>query len=303
MITLVIDKQTDYFWDLVKQNNLGKYFFNSYDLNKVEIVIIKTPTTVDQTFLNRYPKLKMIIRAGSGYDNIDLKITSATGIIVCNTPEANAISAFEHTLSLILALIKHHQIAKSSLLNNSWKEYHPLNCEINELQVLVVGVGRIGTRVAQTLKQFGAEVWGHDPYLAANEWEKKGIDPISYYHGLNQANMITYHCPLNSETRDYFSVKTLELLPKPIWLINTARGGIVNEQAINQGLLNGKILGVGLDVFESEPEPNLPFIDSDNIFLTPHTGAYTVAAKKRLANEVISNWLSFVVDGIIKNKL
>jgi len=304
MLTYVTDQQSDFFWKQVEKEDLREYFVTSVTDNRaVKIAIIKTYTHVDANFLDCYPDLKLIIRAGTGFDNIDLRETSARGIIVCNTPEANAKATFEHTLSFILSLIKQQQKSKANVIAEKWKDNLDWNVEIGDLRLLVVGVGRIGTKVAQTMQSLGARVWGVDPYLSDEEWLTKEIEKTTYEKGIKLSNMISYHCPLTCETRDYFSGDTLNTLENPLWLINTARGGIINENALAKGLESGKILGAGLDVFEMEPLPKIPFAHQSNVYITPHTGAYTEAAKKRITLEIIKVWKSFVLDKNPLNRL
>lgn len=300
MHTLIADRQTEYFWKLVKEHNIHGFFHDSYPPELVEIIVVRTVTNVNEQFLKNYPNLKMIIRAGAGIDNIDVKYAASKGIIVCNTPEANVLSTYEHTLSFIFAMIKQHQIAKANILNNLWKEKMNWNLEIGDLQLLVVGVGRIGTRVARTMKCLGAQVMGVDPYLSTEEWDEKGVRKVNYLEGIKEANLITYHCPLTEETTDYFSFDTLERITKPVYLVNTARGKIINEDALRQGLQSGKIIAAALDVFENEPHPQLPFADAGNVYLTPHNGAFTQAAKRRLSEEIITVWKEYVYEGKIR---
>jgi D-3-phosphoglycerate dehydrogenase len=304
MQTLIIDKLSPYFDALLKERGLDKYFTEDTCLSQeAEIIIIKTFTTVDETFLRSYPGLKLIIRAGTGYDNIDLAAAKKRNIIVCNTPEANALSAAEHTVSLIFALLKQHQSSKENIRAGKWKEGLKTNWEIGELKALVVGVGRIGSRVARFLQEFGAEVQGVDPYLSPREWVERGIRSVDYKNGLRWCNLITFHTPFNRETTGYFSLKTLEMIEEPVWLINTARGGIVNEEALKQGLDSGKVLGAGLDVYSQEPDPELSFVGDKNVYLTPHTGAYTKKARIRMAEEIIHVWESYVLRKEVVNKI
>ena len=266
------------------------------DFTGVSAVIVKTLTRVDNTFLAKYPKVKLVIRAGSGYDNIDLEAAINRGITVCNTPEANALSAAEHTISLIFSLIKRLQGGKENLVKKKWKENLEMNFEAGDLKLLVIGVGRIGTRVARTMQTLGATVKGVDPYLSDEVWAEKRILSTTFLEGVSWCNMMSFHCPLNTETYGYFNQKTLSMLRSPIWLINTARGGIIDENAIEIGLETGMIRGVGLDVYCQEPNPHLAFVNLPNIILTPHTGAYTERAKYRIAHELLDVWKSFFID-------
>lgn len=304
MKTLVIDELTPYFWQLVDKKGFRTHFLSaSANYSEIEIVIIKTFTKVDRQFLNNFPNLKMIIRAGSGYDNIDLSAAAKREIYVCNTPEANVLPAVEQTISFIYALLKQHQTGKANILDRKWKDNHKLNWEIGDLKALIVGVGRIGSQVAAFLRERGAEVYGVDPYLTEEEWMQKKVEKIGYGEGLKCCNLITYHCPLTSETKDYFSKETLKLLSHPAWLINTARGGIVDQEALKEGLDKGMILGAGLDVYQTEPHPLLSFAGCNNVYLTPHTGAYTAKARQRIAQEIIKVWEAFVLQRTIINRV
>ncbi len=304
MRTFVVDEMPLEFWDLVEKEGLSQYFFKECGISAlVDAVIIKTPTKVDKDFLSNFPNLMFIIRAGTGFDNINLNLTTEYGITVCNTPESNSVSAFEHTISLILALIKQLPKSTNNVKKGKWKNGLDYNVEISDIKALIVGVGRIGTKTASFLKSMGAIVYGVDPYLSEKELIARNTIPVTYEEGLKFCNLISFHCPLTSETIDYFSEQTVTLLKKPIWLINTARGGIVNEQALFSGLQSGIILGAGLDVYDHEPNPVLPFQNCENIILTPHTGAYTKSAKLRINREVIAVWKSYVINNKAVNLL
>ncbi|HHE38738.1 MAG TPA: hypothetical protein ENL20_09225 [Candidatus Cloacimonetes bacterium] len=298
MKTLILEKMPDLFWEKIVKKKWDSYFITNKNFNKdnIEILIIRTQTVVDDKFMENYKNLKLIIRAGSGFDNIDILAAKKRNVVVCTTPEANALSAYEHTISFIFALIKNHQKSKKNILANKWKSGLSFNWEISDLKVLVVGVGRVGTKVAKTLKYLGAEVCGVDPYLSQIQWKDKYIKQVSYIDGLKWCNLLTYHCPLTRETRNYFSVHALKNITDPIWLVNTARGPIIEEKAIENGLNLGKILGFAADVFENEPWIIKNFGKNDNIFLTPHNGSYTIKAKNRLASETLKVWSGFVFE-------
>jgi len=280
------------FWQKIEDSNWQRYFVENKE--DAEIVIIRTKTKFNKNLFDEFPKLKVIIRAGSGIDNIDLNEAKNRNIIIYNTPNANTQAAFEHTLSFILALIKRHEISKMAVINNTWKTELSHNLEISDLRVLVVGVGRVGTKVAKTLHYLGASVKGVDPYLSKAEWQEKNIEKITYPDGLKWCNLLTFHCPLSAETHDYFSFRTLNLLQNPIWIVNTARGAIVNENTILEGLKNEKLLGVALDVFEKEPWNSQDFAKLQNVILSPHSGSFTQKAKMRLSVETLKIWAKFV---------
>ncbi len=303
MKTIVLEKMPDLFWEKIAENRWEKYFFTpknemtSYD--KIEIVIIRTRVIFHKELFEKFPKLKMIIRAGTGFDNIDIEEGFKRGIIICNTPEANAPAAFEQTISYIFALIKQQPIMNSNLLNHLWKNGLKMNLEIEDLRILIVGVGRIGKRVANAMKLLGAKVKGVDPYLSEAEIQESKIDFIDYESGLKWCNLLTFHCPLTFETKNYFNMKSFDLLSNPIFIVNCARGLIVNEMALNYGLRNNLLLGVALDVFEQEPNPKITFQQNKNVILSPHIGAYTKKSKNRMALETLFVWSQFVFKKVI----
>lgn len=301
MLTYITEKMPDHFWQLVTINNAQNNFVTDSEgrENDITIVIIRTRTLADARFFNRFPNLQVIFRAGSGYDNIDVKEAQKRNIRIATTPEANAQSAYEHTLMMIMACMKNLNIASRNMLNSNWKEGLAHNLEFKDLKVLVVGAGRIGSKVIKSLQFLGAEVNAVDPYLTKSEWDKLGVDSCAYDEGLNWCNLVTYHCPLTDETYHYFGQKQLDQIKNPIYIVNVARGGIVDESIILPGLNSGIINGVALDVFEIEPNNAEQFDKDKRIILTPHTGAYTQKAKYRLAQQCWILWKDFVERGLL----
>ena len=280
----------DKFWELVSKKKYESEIISlseSVDKKSAEAIIIRTRIQCNKDFIEDYPKVKIIIRAGTGYDNIDIDFMKKKGITVCNTPEANAQSAFEHSLALLLSIMKKLNQAKKNVLTGSWKSQFGYNLEFEDLKVLVVGVGRIGTKIATTLKYLGAEIKGVDPYLSAREKKSKGIEFINYQDGMKWANTITYHCPLTKETFHYFDMDSFKLTNKEVILINASRGSVVSEEAILWGLENNKFYGIGLDVFENEPVSQNYFKDYKNVYYSPHIGAFTKKAKDRMSSETL----------------
>jgi len=286
----------DMFWQLIQKSCLNHYFYNvkNAENHKVEIAIIRTATLFTREYFDKYPNLKFIIRAGTGIENIDTKFAARKNVQVFNTPDANALSAAEHTVSLILALVKRHREAIRSVLEGEWKRNLCESWEISDLKILIVGVGRIGTKVANIMQYLGAEVKGVDPYLNEREWQEKSVEPVAYQCGLTWANLITYHCPLTEETHHYFNEHIFNVLNKKIWLVNTSRGDVIQESAIEEGLLSGKILGVALDVFSEEPWKVKTFGYDPRVIITPHIGAYTERAKERMSYETFLVWQKIV---------
>ncbi len=305
MQTLVLNKMPDSFWQLVKKNKLEEYFTDAKILfsEDIEVFVIRTDIYINESYFKRFPNLKMIIRAGSGVDNVDFEAAARHNVIVCNTPHANVPSAYEHTISMIMALLKNHNNSKEAVMSKEWKDNLRPSWEISDVKALIVGLGRIGSRVAAFLKIHGAEVKAVDPYVDNSRFDELGIEPISYVQGLKWCNLISFHCPLTKNTHYYFSTPILNLLENPVYLLNVARGSIVSEDALEKGLISGMILGAGIDVFEDEPWEVKPFASNPNVLLSPHTGAFTEKAKQRLSEETIEVWKEFVFNNCIKSEV
>lgn len=303
MKTLIMEPMPELFWDEIRKRGWNSYFTESVISNdKVEIIIIRTKTDFNKNRFAGFPNLKIIIRAGSGFDNIDINEALKRNVIVCNTPEANAFSAYEQTLSFIFALIKQHQICKDRVLKGNWEKDFMPNWEISDLRVLVVGVGRVGTRVAHALQYLGAQVKGVDPYLLISEWKQKNIESLIYKEGIKWCNLLTYHCPLTDETENYFNMKVLNIMQNPVWLVNTSRGKIIDESAVGKGISDGRIIGFASDVFAEEPWRVKKFANNPNVILSPHVGAHTKKAKMRISLETLDVWSNYVNLHLINTK-
>ncbi len=294
MLTSVLEKMPDKFWQLVREKNLSSHFVEEMSAD-CQIAIIRTSVQFDKNLFDKFPNLKLIIRAGSGFDNIDVNEAQRRKVAVCNTPEANSFSAFEHSVSLIMALTKGHQSGRDAIAKGNWKKKLTENLEFSDLRVLIVGIGRVGSRVARFLLNIGAEVRCVDPFIDEKLGERFAM--CSYEEGLAWCNMVSFHCPLYAGTHHYFDFGSLDLVRNPIYLLNVARGDVVNEEAVVCGLGNGKIRGVALDVFSQEPTTAERFQRYDNVYLTPHTGAYTAKAKDRMSVETLEVWQEFVDSG------
>ncbi len=302
--TLVMDAMPDLFWEIVKEKGVSDYFTaeNLVFSEDIEIIILRTKSVITESHYKRFPNLKCIIRAGSGYDNIDVDKAEEYKIIVQNTPEANVQSAFEHTIGFLFSLIKNHKQHNQSVLENKWRKGIVSNLEVSDLRVLVVGLGRVGSLVAKFLKTWGAEVKFVDPYIDSEAWREINIDPIDYEEGLDWANVVTYHCPLYKQTQGYFDQHSLNFINQ-VFLLNVSRGGVVDIDALVKGISEKKILGAGIDVMESEPWQCEGWENNPLILMTPHTGAFTEKAKNRLSQDCFEVWSQFNFQNIVKHPI
>ncbi|MDY6915209.1 MAG: NAD(P)-dependent oxidoreductase, partial [Candidatus Cloacimonadota bacterium] len=240
------------FWQLLQEKR-WQHFFTSKEDKNAQIAIIRTYTDFNKEKFEQFPKLKLIIRAGTGYDNIDLAEAKKREVTVCHTPNANAISAAEHTIAFIASMVKHQQLGKQVIAKYQWRETIGNSWEFTDLKVLIIGLGRVGYRVAKILKYLGAQVKAYDPYLNQKDWQQNQVEEIELEAGLSWCNLISFHTPLTSKTYHYFSMEMLNSLQQPFWLVNTARGRVVDIEALKLALHQNKLLGAALDVFPQEP--------------------------------------------------
>ncbi len=288
--TLVLDEMPKLFWNLVSDNKVEEYFTQDNLLfsEDIECIILRTKSSITESHLKRFPNVKTIIRAGSGYDNIDVEATEKYQVVVQNTPEANVQSASEHTLNMIFALTKQLKLGNEMLVKNQWKKDLSPNLEISDLNVLIVGLGRIGSKVAEMLSYLGANIRYCDPYVDNPDFFK-----TSYTDGLKWCNLVTFHCPLYSKTHHMFSKETLSMLEQKIFIVNVARGGVVDIDAVRQGLETDKLFAGAIDVYENEPWQYEGWEKRDDLILSSHVGAHTKQAKDRLSKDCFNAWNAF----------
>jgi len=271
-----VDVKTDFKPDALKEA------IKDYDA-----LIVRSATKVNKEIISAAAKLKVVGRAGVGLDNVDLEAATKKGIIVMNTPAGNTISTAEHTMSMILALSRNIPVANASMKKGEWKRSKFMGVELYNKSLGVVGFGRIGKEVAKRALSFGMKVLAYDPFLSREVAESLGVEVVELKHILENADYITFHTPLTDETRHMISVKELEMMKSGVRLINCARGGIIDEQALANAVKSGKVIGAALDVFEAEPLPaDSELLKLDNVVLTPHLGASTEEAQVNVAIEV-----------------
>lgn len=249
-------------------------------------LIVRSGTKVTADIISAAKRLKVIGRAGVGLDNIDIDAASRQGIVVMNAPGGNTISTAEHTMSMILALSRNIPQAHQSLKNRLWERKRFMGVEIYGKTLGIIGLGRIGTEVAKRAMSFGMKVLAYDPYLSLDKVKTLKIESVNLKDLLKRSDYITLHTPLSNETRHMISDKEISLMKKGVRIINCARGGIIDEQALIKGLKSGKISGCALDVFENEPPLKSELLKLDNVVVTPHLGASTEEAQINVAIDI-----------------
>ncbi|MFO0817231.1 MAG: phosphoglycerate dehydrogenase [Pirellulales bacterium] len=247
-------------------------------------------------------RLKAIVRAGVGTDNIDKKAATRLGIVVMNTPAGNTLSTAEHAFALVLGLSRNLAGAHRSLTEGKWERNAYMGTQLADKTLGVVGLGRIGQEVAKRALAFQMRVIGFDPFFSAEQAAKLGIERVeTVAEMLPRVDYLTVHTPLTPETKYLVGMKELELLKPGARLINCARGGIYEEAALIAGLQSGKLAGVALDVFETEPCTTSPLFQMKNVLCTPHLGASTEEAQTQVAVEAVQLLVNFLTTGEVRH--
>jgi D-3-phosphoglycerate dehydrogenase len=246
-----------------------------------DAILVRSATKVDAEALAAAKKLKVIARAGVGLDNVDVKAATQNGVMVVNAPTSNIVSAAELAVALMLSAARHIAPANAALKNGEWKRSKYTGIELYEKTAGIVGLGRIGVLVAQRLSAFGMKVIAFDPYVQAGRAAQMGIKLVSLDELLAEADFVSVHLPKTPETVGMIGEEQLAKAKSSLVLVNAARGGIVDEQALYNALKEGRIAAAGLDVFASEPCTDSPLFELENVVATPHLGASTDEAQEK----------------------
>jgi D-3-phosphoglycerate dehydrogenase len=265
-------------------------------------MIVRSGTRVTAELLANPGKLRGIVRAGVGVDNIDVAAATRKGIVVMNTPGGNTVSTAEHTITLLLSLARMIPTADASVHAGKWERSKFIGTQLAGKTLGVVGLGRIGREVARRAAGMDMKVVGFDPFLAPDRAAQLGIEAVA---GLDQllprCDFLTVHTPLTDETRDLIGAKQLALLRKGARVLNCARGGIINEDALAEALKSGHLAGAALDVFVQEPPPaDHPLLKLPNVVTTPHLGASTAEAQTSVAIEAAQLLIDFLTRGVVQ---
>jgi D-3-phosphoglycerate dehydrogenase len=267
-------------------------------------LIIRSGTKVTARVLSNPGKLKGIARAGVGVDNIDVPEATRKGILVMNTPGGNTLSAAEHTMALILAMSRNVVPACNSLKDGAWDRKKYMGNQLNNKVLGLIGLGRIGMAVARMAKGFNMKILGYDPLAAPPDAEKMGIQICKDLDEIfKQADFISVHVPKNEQTLNMIGAEQIEMMKPSVRLINCARGGIINEDALYNALASRRIAGAALDVFPKEPPENTRFSEFENCIVTPHLGASTEEAQVEVAVEAAQILVDAIKGGPVRNAL
>ena len=271
-------------------------------IKEYDALVVRSSTKVTKDLIDAADKMKIIGRAGVGLDNVDVGAASKKGIIVVNTPAGNTISTAEHAFTMMLALSRNIAQADLSMKKGEWERKKFMGHEVYGKTLGIIGLGRIGTEVAKRALVFGMKVLAYDPYLSMDKAKELGIEPASLDEIYKNADYITVHTPLTDETRHMISEKQFAMMKKDVRLINCARGGIIDEDALAVALEAGKVAGAAFDVYEKEPPAkDMKLLKSDKVVLAPHLGASTEEAQANVAIEVAEIVRDALLTGCVKN--
>lgn len=246
-------------------------------------LIVRGRTMVTARLIEHAARMKVIGRAGAGVDNIDVEAAQERGIAVVNTLGANAVAVAEHTMMLILALTRSLPQAVESMRKRKWERTRFFGTELQGKTLGLVGFGRVGVQVAVRARAFGLRILATDPAVPADRCEELGVELVSLDKLLEAADIISLHVPLVPETYHLIGRQELDRMKPGAFVVNCARGEVLDEQALFEALQSGRIAGAALDVFEKEPPGDNPLLDLDNVIATPHIGGATVEAFRNIS--------------------
>jgi D-3-phosphoglycerate dehydrogenase len=251
------------------------------ELATANAILVRSATKVDAEAIAAAPHLQVIARAGVGLDNVDIKSATSAGVMVVNAPTSNIISAAELTVGHILSLARHIPAAHAALAQGQWKRSAYTGVELYEKTIGIIGLGRIGALITARLQAFGTNVVAYDPYITSARAQQLGVTLLSLEELLAQSDFVTIHMPRTPETTGMISDAQLALMKPTAFVVNVARGGLIDEDALHRALTAGTIAGAGLDVFVNEPPKESPLLGLSNIIVTPHLGASTDEAQEK----------------------
>ncbi len=264
-------------------------------------LVIRSATKVTSDIISAAKNLKVIGRAGSGLDNVDKTAATKKGIVVMNTPGGNTITTAEHTIAHLLSLARLIPQATMSLKAGKWEKKKFMGVELYNKTLGILGIGNIGSQVAKRMQAFAMNVIAFDPFLSEDKAKIMGVEKVDLKELFKRSDFITIHTPLTPETKYLINKKTIKIMKPGVRIINCARGGIINEKDLYDAIVEGKVAGAALDVFEKEPPENNPLLTLDNVIATPHLGASTKEAQENVAVAVAEQIVDYLIHGTIRN--
>ncbi|WP_300345471.1 phosphoglycerate dehydrogenase [Nesterenkonia sp.] len=266
------------------------------DIADADALMVRSATQVDAEVLSHAPRLKVVARAGVGLDNVDISAATEAGVMVVNAPTSNIVSAAELTCAHILGLARNISPAHQALQRGEWKRSKYTGVELSEKTLGVIGLGRIGGLVAERMAAFGMEILAYDPYVTAARAHQLGAQLVTLEELYQKADVVTIHMPKTPETIGMLGAEAFSAMKSSAYVVNVARGGLIDEDALEKALEAGEIAGAAVDVFATEPTVDLPFFARENVVVTPHLGASTHEAQEK-AGVSVARSVRLALDG------
>jgi D-3-phosphoglycerate dehydrogenase len=251
-----------------------------------DALVVRSQTDVSAELIEAGKKLQVIARAGVGIDNVDVEAATRCGIVVVNAPTGNTISAAEHTVALMLALARHIPQANASLKSGVWKRSHFMGTEVRDKTLGILGLGSVGSEVARRARGLEMKLIACDPFISVDHARNLQVELVSLEQLLKEADFITLHLPLTGTTKGLIGEKELTMVKSRVHIINTARGGLIDEAALVKAIEEKRVAGAAVDVFPKEPTTSSILFECDNVIVTPHLGASTAEAQTMVAKDV-----------------
>ena len=272
-------------------------------VSDVDGIVVRSATKVDRELIKAAPRLKVIGRAGVGIDNVDIDAATERGVIVMNSPAGSSTTTAEHAVAMMFALSRNIPQAYRLLKDGTWNKSRFKGVELRAKTLGVVGLGRIGSEVARMARGIGMNVMAYDPFIRPEAEQASGLQLVALDQIFAEADFISVHTPLTNETRNLIDSAVIAGMKDGVRLINCARGGIINESDLADALASGKVAGAAFDVFETEPNTDSPLFGLDNFIATPHLGASTIEAQRKVSEDICRQIADYLVKNTIRGAL
>jgi len=270
-------------------------------IGNFDALVVRSKTKVTAGLIERASRMRVVGRAGTGVDNIDVAAATRRGIIVMNAAAGNTVTTAEHTFAMLMALARQIPQANASMKTGRWEKNRFLGVELMGKTLGIIGLGRIGLAVAERARAFHMNVLAFDPYFTQEAARDLGLERVSLDEIFARADFITLHTPLTEETRGIVNRSAIEKMKPGVRLINCARGGLIDERALSDALRAGKVASAALDVFEQEPTPaDNPLLAFDQVITTPHLGASTTEAQLSVATMIAEQVIDYLKHGTVR---
>jgi D-3-phosphoglycerate dehydrogenase len=286
-------------WDVITHDRIENGL--AAELSNADALVVRSAVQVDDALLESAPKLRVIGRAGVGVDNINAEAATRRGMVVMNTPGANAVAVAELTIGLMLALGRQLPKANSTMHAGKWEKKSLNGMELRGKTLGILGLGRVGLEVAKRARAFGMELIGHDPFVSAAIAREAGIKLVSVDQLFKASDYLTLHVGLTPQTSGIINAASIASMKKGVRIVNCARGELIVDAALAEGLKGGKVAGAALDVFREEPPKDSPYAGLDNVILTPHIAGSTAEAQEAVGVQIAMQVREYLKHGVVQN--